>query len=168
MDTKMKDFEYTPTMPYDIYLNIFNPDLKEVFELIGSGTIRQVNQLLGFNPNLSLENHFYQKYTPLMQAVYLGKMEMVEHICKIIKTKYSVNNNIQSQYKKYLNQVSIDGKNALMIAVLTNDKTDIIKLLISEGADIYAKDKEANDIFYYAALAGTDEIEDFINTIKPK
>lgn len=158
--------QYNLTAPYDSRLNVFNDTLKEVFEIIKEGTPRSLKQTINLLKNVSLENHYYQKYTPLMEAVYIQRLDMVQIITKEIKEKYTKSNIVQSRYIRYLNQINIEGKTALIIASLSNTSPDIIKFLISEGAEIGIKDKEGKTIFEYALFSQSDEVEEFIQKLK--
>lgn len=163
---KMQPQSTVTTGPYDAKLNIFDERLKEVFELIKQENPRVLRQLLAMQPTLSLESHYYQKYTPLMEAAYLGDKSMVEYICNLIKEKYTRNNYTSYQYRQYLNQINIEGKSALMIATLSNNKVDVLRYLVSEGASLQIKDKFDKDIFEYALFSNTQDIEDFILSLK--
>lgn len=154
------------THPYDSTLNIFNGDLKEIFEIIKEGTTRNLKQTLGLMKNVNLENHYYQKYTPLMEAVYIQRIDMVEFMLKEIKNKYTRNNIVQIKYKKYINQINVEGKTALIIACLSNDSSEIMQLLIKEGAEVMIKDKESKTIFDYALFSQSDDVEEFVLNIK--
>lgn len=158
--------QYNITAPYDSTLNVFNDNLKEIFVIIKEGTTRNLKQTLGMMKNVSLENHYYQKYTPLMEAVYLQRLDMVEFITKEIKEKYTRNNIVQVKYQRYLNQINVEGKTALIIASLSNTNADIMKYLIKQGSEISIRDKEEKSIFEYAYFSQSEEIEDFILSFK--
>lgn len=158
--------QYQMTAPYDSTLNIFNDSLKEIFEIIKSGTPRTLRQALAIMKNVNLENHYYQKYTPLMEAVYLQRLDMVETITSEIKQKYRRNDIIQPRYQRYLNQINVEGKTALIIASLCNTESDIMKYLIKEGAETLIKDKESKTIFDYAYFSQSEEVESFIQELK--
>lgn len=158
--------QYHITAPYDSTLNVFNDNLKEIFQIIKEGTTRSLKQALALMKNVSLENHYYQKYTPLMEAVYLERLDMVEFITKEIKEKYTRNNIVQVKYKRYLNQINVEGKTALIIASLSNTNPDIIKYLIQQGAEVTIRDKEAKTIFEYAYFSQSELVEDFILSLK--
>lgn len=163
---KMQPQGNVTTAPYDAKLNVFDERLKEVFELIKQGNPRVIRQLLTMQPTISMESHYYQKYTPLMEAAYLGDKAMVEYICNMIKEKYTRNNYVSYQYRGYLNQVNIEGKSALMIATLSNNKVDVLRYLVAEGASLQIRDKFDKDIFEYALFSNTQEIEDFVASLK--
>lgn len=158
--------QYQITAPYDSTLNVFNDTLKEIFEIIKEGSPRSLKQAISMLRNVSLENHYYQKYTPLMEAVYMQRLDMVQMITKEIKEKYTRNNIVQSKYSHYLNQINIEGKTALIIASLSNTNSEVMKYLINEGAEIGIKDKEGKSIFDYAFFAQSEEIEEFIQKLK--
>lgn len=158
--------QYNITAPYDSTLNVFNDSLKEIVEIIKEGTTRSLKQALALMKNVNLENHYYQKYTPLMEAVYVQRLDMVEFITKEIKEKYTRNNIVQVKYQRYLNQINVEGKTALIIASLSNTEPDIMKYLIKQGADIMIRDKEAKTIFEYAYFSQSEEVEDFILSLK--
>lgn len=154
------------TAPYDSSLNIFNDALKEIFFIIREESVRSLKHALSIMKNVNLENHFYQKYTPLMEAVYIQRLDMVQFITQEIKNKYTRNGIIQNKYSRYLNQITVEGKTALIIASLTNTNPEIMKFLIKEGAEINIKDKENKTILDYATLSQTQEMEDFILSLK--
>lgn len=158
--------QYQMTAPYDSTLNVFNDSLKEIFEIIKSGNPRTLRQALAIMKNVNLENHYYQKYTPLMEAVYLQRLDMVEAITHEIKEKYRRNDIIQPKYQRYLNQINVEGKTALIIASLCNNEPEIMKFLIKEGAEVAIRDKESKTIFDYAYFAQSEEVENFIINLK--
>lgn len=158
--------QYQITSPYDSTLNVFNDTLKEIFEIIKEGSPRSLKQAIGMLRNVSLENHYYQKYTPLMEAVYMQRFDMVQMITKEIKEKYTRNNIVQSKYSRYLNQINVEGKTALIIASLSNTDTEIMKYLINEGAEIGIKDKDGKSIFDYAFFSQSEEVEEFIQKLR--
>lgn len=160
------DNQYQLTSPYDSTLNVFNDTLKEVFEIIKDGNPRALKQTVSLLKTVSLENHYYQKYTPLMEAVYMQRLDMVQMITKEIKNKYTKNNIVQPKYKRYLNQINVEGKTALIIASLSCTTPDIMTYLINEGSEINIKDKEGKTIFDYAFFAQSEEVEDYIQQLK--
>lgn len=144
----------------------FNENLKESFEIIKNDTPRLLKQHLQFQPQVSLENYLYHKYTPLIEAVYLEKLDMVKFICQHVKTLYTKQNIVAIGYKNYLNHTTIDGKSALLVATLTNKNKDVIEFLLNEGANHRIKDKDGHDVFYYADYSTTQEVEDFWHNYK--
>lgn len=158
--------QYQLTAPYDSTLNIFNDSLKEIFEIIKEGTPRSLKQALMIMKNVSLESHYYQKYTPLMEAVYLQRLDMVQFITQEVKQKYTRNDIVQPKYHRYLNQISVEGKTALIIASLSNTSPDIMKYLIKEGAEVAIKDNEGKTIFDYALFSQSTDMEDYIIDLK--
>lgn len=142
----------------------FDIHLKEVFEIIKNENPRALKQFLSFNTHLDLENFYYQRFTPLLEAVFLERYDMVQFICLEIKQKYTKQGFLQKRlYHKFINALSSDQKSALHIATLSNEHSQIIKFLIQEGANTSLKDKENYDVFYYAQYAMTEEIETFWN-----
>lgn len=154
------------TKPYDSSINVFNGDLKEVFEIIKNDTPRVLKQLLGLQPKINLEGHYYQKYTPLMEAVFLEKEEMVKCICNIIKEKNTKNGLVSYKYKQYINQINTEGKTALILATFSNNTPHIMNFLIKEGANIDVRDREGKNIFDYAPYSITEDMENFIMSLK--
>ena len=57
--------------------------------------------------NTNLENHFYQKYTPLMEAVYIQRLDMVQFITQEIKNK---RNNEITEIRKSLRYLKKEKK----------------------------------------------------------
>lgn len=142
-------------------MSVFDKDLVEAFQIIKSDTPRLLKQHLAFMPSINLENYYYQKYTPLIEATYLDRFDMVKFICENVKarnTKYGITG---PKYKAYLNHSTIDGKTALMVATLSNPHTQIIQYLLNEGANPFIKDIDNKDVFYYADYSITDNVEDF-------
>ena len=98
-----------------------------------------------------------------MEAVYLDRLDMVKFIAQEVKNRYTKNNVILPQYKKYLNHVSIDGKPAIILATISNALPDIIEFLLAEGASYNIKDNHQQDVYYYAPYATSEEVENFWN-----
>lgn len=158
--------QYQMTSPYDSTLNIFNESLKEIFEIIKEGSPRVLKQTIMLMKTVNLESHYYQKYTPLMEAVYLQRLDMVQFITQEIKNKYTRNEIVQNKYNRYLNQISVEGKTALIIASLSNTESDIIKFLIKEGAEVGIRDNDGKTIFDYAIFSQSEAVEDYILGLK--
>lgn len=145
-------------------MGIFDRNLSEAFQIIKTDTPRLLSQHLAFMPSINLENYYYQKYTPLIEAAYLNRFDMIKFICENVKAKNTRHGATGPNYKAYLNHLTTDGKTALMVATLSNPHKDIIEYLLKEGANPFIKDFDNKDVFYYAKYSITENIEQFWNS----
>lgn len=158
------------TSPY-CPANKFDSNMSEIFSMIRNEPVRVLNQLLMAQPKLSLEAHYHLNVTPLMEAVSIENLTYVKFICDKVKEKYTKNNILNPNYKKYLNQISTDGKTALFMGVLMNGDTHVIDYLIQEGALLDIVDYSGKTIFHYARYATSEKVEEYVlslqkNTLK--
>lgn len=142
-------------------MSVFDKNLAEAFHIIKNDNTRLLNQHLAFMHSINLENYYYQKYTPLIEAAYLDRFDMVKFICENVKAKNTKHGATGPNYKKYINHLTVDGKTALMVATLSNPHTQIIQYLLNQGANPFLKDYDNKDVFYYANYSITESVEDF-------
>lgn len=129
----------------------------EVFAMIRQGELRPFKQLIELH-GASLEIKYVSGYTPLMEACYLEQLDFVMYICEHMKKKYGVHS---SEFKRYLNATSIDGKSAVMIATLSNASSKVVKYLMSEKCDLSIKDLHKKSLRDYIEYSSSDEVENY-------
>lgn len=155
------------TSPY-CSSNKFDSNMSEVFSMIRNEPVRVLNQLLMAQPKISLEAHYHLNITPLMEAVSIEHLGYVQYICNKVKEQYTKNNILNPNYKKYINQISTDGKSALFMGILMNGDTQVIEYLIEQGALLDLVDYSGKSIFHYARYATSEKVEDYIMSLQDR
>mmetsp|Transcript_8615 Transcript_8615/g.12775 ORF Transcript_8615/g.12775 Transcript_8615/m.12775 type:complete len:329 (-) Transcript_8615:1376-2362(-) len=104
-----------------------------------------LNQVV--NRNFNLEKKITDRdYTPMALAAALGRVEIIEFLCKL-------GADINSRDK--------EGNTPLMLAVM-NDHTPAIKKLVELGADLSAEDAYGFDSLKKASNRGLEHIEEYL------
>ncbi len=134
-----------------------------IMDIVRHESPRLLKQYLMQNPNWDLREKGFNNYTPIMEAVSIERLEMVVTICDYLKNKHDMHTVIE-----HLNQISSDGKNAVLIATCMNHQTEVLEYLISNGANYSIKDYSKFGVNDYAILSPSEAIEDFWNNFDPK
>mmetsp|Transcript_5030 Transcript_5030/g.4950 ORF Transcript_5030/g.4950 Transcript_5030/m.4950 type:complete len:225 (-) Transcript_5030:27-701(-) len=104
----------------------------------------------GFDVNMQIDKR--RKYTPLILASQLGKLEMVE---------YLISRGAELNARDY------EGNTPLMIAVI-HEQTDVIKALVSFGAKLDLKDNYGYTAVDKAETRGYQNIVNFLSNKVPE
>lgn len=111
----------------------------KLFSFIGMNDLAKVKKSLEVGARIDGRDNSGE--TPLMRAVILGHLDIVEYL-------HSQGASIED--------VTPKGQTPLMLAAQWG-KPQIMEYLINHGADVNAKDNEGNNILMYAASGGFDE-----------
>jgi ankyrin repeat protein len=136
--------------------------INTIMDIVRHESPRLLKQYLMQNPTWDLMEKGYHNYTPIMEAVSIERLDMVVAICDCIKA-----GNQASNFHNHLNEVSKDGKNAVLIATCMNAQIEILEYLISNGADYTKKDYNNMGVKEYAILSPSEAIENFWSTFNP-
>lgn len=137
--------------------------INTIMDIVRHESPRLMKQYLMENPTWNLMEKGYNNYTPLMEAVSIERLEMVVAISDYLKSKHHMGSFID-----YLNQVSSDGKNVVLIATCMNHNTEVLEYLISHGANYSIKDYGNKGVKDYAILSPSELMENFWNNFDPK
>jgi ankyrin repeat protein len=137
--------------------------INTIMDIVRHESPRLLKQYLMQNPNWDLMEKGFNNYTPIMEAVSVERLEMVIAIFDYLKSKHNIRNVIE-----HLNQVSSDGKNAVLIATCMNHQTEVLEYLISNGANYSIKDYSNMGVTDYAILSPSELIENFWSNFDPK
>jgi hypothetical protein len=134
-----------------------------IMDIVRHESPRLLKQYLMENPTWDVREKGFINYTPLMEAVSVERLEMVVAICEHIESKHNM-----GDFIAHLNQVSIDGKNAVLIATCMNHQIEVLEYLISHGASYSAKDNSNKGVHDYAVFSPSEVIENFWANFDPK
>lgn len=140
-----------------------NTDITTIMDIVRHESPRLLKQYLMQNPNWTLKEKGFANYTPLMEAVSIERLEMVVTISDYVKEKNSI-----GIYLNYLNEISTDGKSAILIATCMNSGTEVLEYLISNGANYLIKDYDKKGVQDYAILSPSEKVEEFWSSFNPE
>jgi hypothetical protein len=133
-----------------------------IMDIVRHESPRLLKQTLRDKPTWNLLDHGFLRYTPLIEAVSIERLDMVVTI-----SEHVIDYHGNMAFFNYLNHTTSDGKNALMVGTCMNSDIQVIEYLISNGADWKKKDTKGFDINYFARLSPSEKIEDFWNNFNP-
>lgn len=130
------------------------PKTGTIHRAVFDGDLKTVQQMLAANRSL-LENQSGKYGTPLLTAAGTGRLEIVRYL---LQQKANVN----------AAKTIGDHETVLMVAALVYpgqteaSKLEIVRLLVSQGADVKARDRNRMTALHYAASQGSARIVAFL------
>ena len=138
MEIKLKTWqEYKTTFP----------QTPSMFELARSGDLSGLRDVLTENSALDFNQRNSSGFTPLMLAVYNGRLDFCEALLRLGVCVESTDNILNS---------------ALMAASFKGN-LEIIKLLLEYGADPHKKNASSMNAYDWAKMFGRVEVTSFYN-----
>lgn len=148
-------------------------EIQKIYDAIEEDKIEEIRKLL--KPDRNLENKQEYRYGIIEYAVILNRLEIVELLLQqdMVNTEdelliliacsynYKEMTELLIKYKVNINEINIDGSNALYMCVY-NKNLELLKILVENGGNIEQVDNKGMNLLYYAVSENCYDIVSYL------